>query len=79
MGWTGIRNGDLLKLAANGFDVFLTADQTLEHQQNLGALPIAVVILVAPTNRIESLQPLGPALLQAPETLAPRELIHVGV
>jgi hypothetical protein len=64
MGWTGIRNGDLLKL---------------EHQQNLGALPIAVVILVAPTNRIESLQPLGPALLQALETLAPRQLIHVGV
>jgi hypothetical protein len=78
MGWTGIRNGDLPTLAANSFDVFLTADQNLEHQQNLDALPIAVVVLIAPTNRIESLQPLAPPLLQALDTLAPRRLIHIG-
>ena len=78
MGWTGIRNSALLQLAAGDFDAFLTADQNLEHQQNLGALPIAVVILAAPTNRIESLQPLIPALLRTLETLAPRQLVHVG-
>jgi Domain of unknown function (DUF5615) len=60
MGWKGIRNSALLQLAAGSFDVFLTADQNLEHQQNLGALPIAVVVLVAPTNRVESLTPLIP-------------------
>jgi predicted nuclease of predicted toxin-antitoxin system len=78
VGWTGTRNGELLKLAAGSFDVFVTADQNLEHQQNLGALPIAVVVLIVPTNRIESLQPLIPALLRALETVMPRELIHVG-
>jgi predicted nuclease of predicted toxin-antitoxin system len=78
VGWTGNRNGELLKLAAGSFDVFVTADQNLEHQQNLGALPIAVVVLIVPTNRIESLQPLIPALLRALETVTPRELIHVG-
>ena len=32
MGWTGIRNSKLLRLAAREFDAFLTADQNLEHQ-----------------------------------------------
>jgi len=78
MGWTGTRNGELLKLAAGSFDVFLTADQNLPHQQSLDALPIAVVVLVASTNRIESLLPLVPALVRVLETLAPRQLVHVG-
>lgn len=38
--------------------------KNLLDQQNLGALPIAVVVLVAPTNRIEALRPLIPRLLQ---------------
>jgi hypothetical protein len=79
MGWKGIRNRALLQPAAADFDAFLTADQNLEHQQNLGALPIAVVVLVASTNRIESLRPLIPALLRTLETLAPRQLVHVGI
>ena len=30
-GWSGIKNGKLLALAATRFDVFLTADQNIEH------------------------------------------------
>ena len=78
MGWTGIRNSELLQLAAGEFDAFLTADQNLGHQQNLSALPIAIVVLVAPTNRIEYLRPLIPALLRTLQTLAPRQLVRVG-
>ena len=79
MGWAGKRNGELLQLAAADFDAVLTADQNLEHQHNLGALPIAVIILVAPTNRIESLRPLIPTLLQTLQTLPPRQFVHVRV
>lgn len=39
MGWSGTRNGPLLELAAPEFDVLLTADQNLEHQQDVRALP----------------------------------------
>ena len=78
MGWAGIRNSELLQLAADEFDALLTADQNLEYQQNLGALPIAVVVLVAPTNRIQSLRPLIPVLLQTLQTLPPRQLVRVG-
>ena len=54
MGWSGTRNGPLLALAAADFEVLLTADQNLEHQQSLGALPIAVAVLVAARHRQQS-------------------------
>jgi len=78
LGWTGIKNGELLSRAAESFDVVLTADQNIEFQQNIAKLPVAVVVLTARTNRIESLEPLVPAVLAALETLQPRTLRRVG-
>ena len=78
MGWTGLSNGALLRQAAESFDAVLTADQNIEFQQNLRELPIAVVVLVARTNRFESLEPLLPDLLRVLATLQPRELVRVG-
>ena len=65
MGWTAIKNGELLTLAAEHFDVFVTADRNLSFQQNLGALSIAVIVLKAKTNRLTDLRPLVPGLLSA--------------
>lgn len=79
VGWSGIANGELLRLAVDSFDVLLTADRNLGHQQNLSTLLISVVVLVAPTNRLESLAPLVPALLEVLKELPPRRLVHVGV
>jgi hypothetical protein len=42
-GWSGVKNGKLLALAATRFDVFLTMDQNIEFQQNLATLPIAIL------------------------------------
>ena len=78
MGWAGTRNDPLLRLAAKEFEVFLTADQNLEFQQNLTNLPIPVIVLVAPTNRIESLQPLVPNLLKVLPTTRPGQVLRVG-
>jgi predicted nuclease of predicted toxin-antitoxin system len=58
MGWAGIKNGELLMLASTRFDVFVTVDSNLSFQQNLGELPIAVIVLRAKTNRLEALLPL---------------------
>lgn len=77
-GWSGIRNGKLLALAATRFDVFLTADQNLEFQQNLSALPLPVLVLVALSNRMESIEPLVPELLIALESCPPRSLRRIG-
>ena len=36
MGWSGLKNGELLRAAEqSGFDVLLTGDQTLHQEQNL--------------------------------------------
>jgi hypothetical protein len=78
MKWTSLDNGELLRRAAESFDVVLTADQNIEFQQNLKTLPVAVVVLVAASNRLESLEPLVPELLRALETLQPKTFVRVG-
>ena len=61
-GWSGIKNGKLLALAALHFDVFITVDKNLPYQQNTAALPVAVVVLDAVSNELPYLLPLVPAL-----------------
>ncbi len=63
-GWAGLENGELLRRAAETFDVLVTGDQNVEYQQNPASLPIPVIILVAASNRLEALRPLVPELLQ---------------
>jgi predicted nuclease of predicted toxin-antitoxin system len=79
LGWSGLKNGELLARAAALFDVLLTADQNLEHQQNLKTLPIAVIILVARSNRVEQLRPLLSELQQVLSSLQPCSLVRVEV
>ena len=71
MGWTTIKNGELLTLAAQRFDVFVTVDRNLSFQQNLVSLSIAIIVLKARTNRIVDLRPLVPKLLTAIEFAQP--------
>ena len=48
MRWSGVKNGELLRLAeTNGFEVFITADQNLRYQQNLDGRQLALVVLTA--------------------------------
>jgi predicted nuclease of predicted toxin-antitoxin system len=77
-GWSGLTNGELLLQAADRFDVFVTADQNLQFQQNLSKLPLAVLVLVAVSNRMELLRPLIPGLRSALNALRPRMFIRVG-
>jgi hypothetical protein len=77
-GWTSLSNGALLRQASMTFDVLMTADRNIEFQQNLATLPIAVVVLVAESNRLESLEPLIPEVLELLKALSPRTLVRVG-
>ena len=76
-GWSGAKNGKLLSLAAASFDAFITADQNLQYQQNLASLPIAVVVLAARDNRLDTLLTLVPRLLECLAALQPRTLMRV--
>ena len=77
MGWSGVKNGRLLALAANDFDAFVTVDKNLPFQQNLSALPIAVIVLDSLSNELSALLPLVPALERALATLQPRSCIRI--
>lgn len=68
----------LLSAAAlAGFDAMITVDQNLKHQQNLATLPIAVLVIRASTNDIDSLAALVPAALAALRSLSPRQYIEI--
>ncbi len=59
-----IENGELLRKAVEaGFDVLVTMDSKMVHQQNIGQYAIAVVALRARSNRLANTRPLMPALL----------------
>lgn len=77
-GWQAMKNGDRLRLASQEFHVFVTADQNLEHQQNLAALPLAVVVLIARGNRLEAYLPLAEKLGQAVTAARPGTVTRVG-
>src|ERR1039457_3559671 len=77
-GWTGIKNGKLPGLAAAEFDVFLTMDRNLEFQQNLAALPIAVLVVEAVSNRMEHLVPMVPGILKELNHIPPKSLRKIG-
>ena len=76
-GWAGVKNGELLQLAANEFDVFLTIDRNLEYQQNFSGVVLAVVVIHAPSNDIAVLRPLMPAVLAAIPRAKPGALTHI--
>jgi hypothetical protein len=77
MGWASKRNGELLTLAVGQFDVFLTADRNLSYQQDLSSFDIAVVVLVARSNRLDDLRPVMPRVLEILPTAQRRAITLV--
>ncbi len=76
--WDRIRNGSLLALAGSeGFDVLVTMDAGFAHEQNSAALPVAVLILSAPSNRPEHVLPLAPKISAALDGMMPRTISHL--
>jgi predicted nuclease of predicted toxin-antitoxin system len=76
--WAGLKNGVLLERAEeSGFDVFVTADQNLEFQQNLARARLGVIVLVARSLALEDLRSLVPAALAAIGRVRPGEVILV--
>src|SRR5881409_3238457 len=79
MGWSSKRNSELLGLVReHRFDAFLTVDQNLSFPQNLQAAGVAVLVVIARTNRVKELRPLVPTILQALGTLKPGTVVQVG-
>ena len=72
IGWAGIENGELLAKAVEaGFDVLVTMDSNMVHQQNIAHHSIAVIALRANSNRLADTRPLMKTLLQLLPKLKP--------
>jgi predicted nuclease of predicted toxin-antitoxin system len=77
MGWAALKNGRLLDAAMEEFDVLITVDQNLSHQQNMRGRRIALIVLIALDNRVQSLLPLVPQLLASLATAEPGQVYRV--
>ncbi len=68
-GWASMKNGVLLREANGKFDVLVTADKNMHHQQSFIGLDISV--LVFPTNRVKLVRSGVDALTQSLENIQP--------
>ena len=59
-GWKGTKNGALLALAANEFDLFITSDQNIRYQQNL--LGSVIAVLELSTNDLRRIRAAAPVI-----------------
>ena len=77
--WVGpVWRTELLRHAIDeGFAVFISNDRGLEYEQNLAGLPIAVVVLLTPTNTIEAIRPLIPKLDATLVQIRPGQILKV--
>lgn len=77
MGWSGVKNGKLLALAAESFDCFLTVDANIEYQQNLPTIPIAILLARTVSNDPAALAILSPAIREALASIQPRTFVTI--
>lgn len=75
--WDGLSNGDLLRAAEAEYDVLVTLDTNVAHQQNLARFDIAVVVLRAYSDDVEDLRALMPQVNAALTDAVPRQLLEV--
>jgi hypothetical protein len=71
MSWTSIKNGELLSLAEDKFDLFITADQGLAYEQNLRGRRIAILELS--TNKLRAIEATAAQLRGAVATMSGTE------
>ena len=76
-GLSGYTNGHLLRRISGDFDLFLTVDKSIQHQQNLPAFDVAFVLLRARSNDIADIEPLLPRLFERWAEIAKRSLLII--
>ena len=79
IGWSGTKNGALLRKAEDaGYDALLTLDGNLPYQQNLSEHKLAVIALRAKTNRLADTIPLMPAVSSRLSTAPKGKVTRIG-
>jgi hypothetical protein len=77
-GWSQLQNGALLAAAeAAGFDMLVTTDQSLKHQQNLAGRKIAIVVLLSTS--WPQMQPSLTRISQAISAAGPGDYVEINI
>lgn len=76
-GWSGKKNGALLHAAEQEFDALVTMDRSMEHQQNLGAFDLGIVLITAKSNRRRDVMLTMPKVNRALRRIRSGELLVV--
>jgi hypothetical protein len=76
-GLKGLENGDLLKAAAGNYQVLITVDQNIPHQQNIADLNIAILVSRSQRNSYARLKPRLPMALKALDTIKPGDVVRI--
>ena len=77
-GLKGLSNGVLLAAAEEaGYDVLITVDKNMPHQQNLRGRGISVIVLDGRTTSFEDLVILMPDVLTAVDVLQPGQVLRI--
>ncbi len=74
LGWSGVKNGELLRRVHSVCEVFVTLDRNLEFQQNLKILPFGVVVVRSVSNRMADLTPHITSILAAASRVTPGQV-----
>jgi len=77
VGWAGLKNGASLTQAEKEFEILLTMDSNMVHQQNLAKFQIAIIALKARSNRLVDTKPLMLKVLAVLATVKPGTLTVV--
>jgi len=76
-GWSGKENGELLSLAEQHYEVLVTIDKNIRHQQNLAGRKISILIIHTVSNDYEDIQHLIPVAVKALQSIRPGQFVEV--
>ena len=76
LGWSGIKNGELLKRVEGKFDVFITADKNIRHQQRLTDRSFAIVEIF--TNRLPQLREWSDEIVDGIRSISGNDYLRIG-
>jgi predicted nuclease of predicted toxin-antitoxin system len=79
MRWLGVTNGRLIALAEGNFDVLVTMDQGMQHQNHLRSTKLGFVVVHSPSNRLNDLLPLVPAILNGLNGIRPGDVLVIPI
>jgi len=77
-GFGSKKNGELLTIAEGRWDIPLTSDRNIKHQQNMTGRSVSIIILRARSNRMKDLLPLMSACREVLLAIQPGQVVEVG-